>query len=476
MRGKKTILITICMVLFFGLWLAMKDSPEQGRVPTAMVKKGDLELAIKSSGRLEAVRSRSVIPNLPGDKGKIVWIIQDGTVVKPGDVLVRFDATHFEEEVRKLQSKLETQQSVLESYVQAAAWEESQAEREINSMEFETKVAAMDLEQLKNGDGPLEIAQRQEDLNEARRTFQETQGYTQDLTRLVEKGLVEEIELLQAQEDLQTAQLRLKVAEQKFKSFEEFVFPAKLNRSRAQLERSRLAFEEMKKAAGFRIGKARAKAEEARQHEAHFREQLKKAKRLLTDTVLIAPQKGLVVLVEKHVSGELRKPRVGDVAWQGQPIIHLPDLSEMTVKTQVREIDLHRVKLAQKVQVSVDAFPDLLLAGKIDHIGILAQRQLERQKKEKVFNLLIQLNGHDDRLRPGMNVRVEIVSDSKKEILLVPLSAVFGKGKGRWCYVQEGESWEKREIMVGLTGDMQAEIKEGLEDGEVVALIQPTGM
>jgi len=473
MSSKKTPLIVVCLALIFGLWLAMKGGPEQGKVPVAEVKMGDLELAIRSAGLLEAVRSRSISPRLPGDKGKIVWIIQDGSMVKPGDVLVRFDATHFEEEVRKLQSKLETQQSVLESYSQAAAWEESQAEREINSMEFEAKVAAMDLEQLQNGDGPLEIAQRREDLHEARRTFHETQGYAEDLTALVEKGMVEEIELVQAQEDLQAAQLKLEVSEQKFKSYKEFVYPAKLNRSRAKLERSRLALEEMKKAAGFRIGKARAKAEEARQHEAHFRQQLVKAKRLLADTIIKAPQKGLVVLVEKHVGGELRKPRVGDVAWQGPPIIHLPDLSEMTVKTQVREIDLHRVKLGQKVQVSVDAYPDLMLPGEVVQIGILAQRQLERKKKEKVFNLLIQLNSHDQRLRPGMNVRVEIVSDSIQDILLVPLSAVFGKGTTKWCYVAENDDWKKREVDVGLIGDMQAEIRNGLKQGEVVALIEP---
>ena len=77
--------------------------------------------------------------------------------------------------------------------------------------------------------------------------------------------------------------------------------------------------------------------------------------------------------------------------------------------------------------------------------------------------------------RPGMNARVEIVSDTRNDILLVPLSAVFGKGMQRWCYVNDGDTWEKRDVVTGLIGDMRAEIKEGLSEGEVVALITPAG-
>lgn len=476
MSSRRLAVIGMSITVAFFLWLFFHTSSSSVSVPAARVVRGDLEIFVKVNGRLEAARTTSISPNLPGDKGKIVWIIEDGVLVQPGDLLVRFDATHFEEEVRQLQANLETQQSVSRSYAQAASWEESQAEREIRSLEFEAQVAAMDHEQLKNGDGPLEIAQRREELNEARRTFHEANGYAEDLALLVEKGLVEGVELLQAREERDAAALQLEVAEQKFNSYEKVVFPSKLKRSQANLERSRLALDEMKKAAGFRIGQARAKAEEARQLEAQYGKQLEKAARLLAETSITAPQQGLVVLVEKPFGGELRKPRVGDVAWQGQPILHLPDLSEMIVATQVREIDLHRVKPAQKVQVSVDAFPDLRLAGFIAHIGILAQRQLERKNMEKVFSLLITLEEHDPRLRPGMNVRAEIISDRKENTLLVPLSAIFGKGNESWCYVQENEKWQRRQVKVGLSGNLQAEILEGLAEGQMVALIDPVSM
>ncbi len=455
------------------VWFAVRQSQSENEIPAAAARRGDLQVVINTLGRIEAARSRSIIQNLPGDKGKIVWIIDDGTVVKPGDLLVQFDKTPFEEMVRTLVSKLDTQQSVKEALVQAAAWEESQAEREIRSLEFDLQVARMDAEQLEKGDGPLEMAQRKDELNEAQRRYDETSGYVKDLEKLLQQGLIDETELRKAREELQATSLKLEVVDQKFESYSKYVFPAKLRMAQAKKGRCKLALEEMMKASGFRIGQAKAKAEEARRLENHYRTELKKARRLLADTAIIAPESGLAVLVERHFEGKVRKPRIGDVAWQGQPLMYLPDLSEMIIQSHVRELDLHKVHQDMPVEATFDAFPDLRLPGTIRRIGIIAQKREGRRGMDKVFSITVKLGAHDQRLRPGMNARVKIISATRNDVVTVPLTAVFGVTGQQWCYLRNGENWRKQTIRVGVIGHHEAEILDGLSDGQLVALVEP---
>ncbi len=57
---------------------------------------------------------------------------------------------------------------------------------------------------------------------------------------------------------------------------------------------------------------------------------------------------------------------------QNQPLLYLPDISAMIVKTQVREIDLHKLVKNQECKVQVDAYPDSVLEGQVAFIGALA--------------------------------------------------------------------------------------------------------
>ena len=91
----------------------------------------------------------------------------------------------------------------------------------------------------------------------------------------------------------------------------------------------------------------------------------------------------------------------------------------------------------------------------------------------KVFSMITSLEGQDNRLRPGMTSRVEARGDSRQNVLLVPLSAIFGNGDSRWCYVQENEAWRRSPVKVGLTGEQKVEIIEGLESGQMSALVEP---
>jgi len=121
---------------------------------------------------------------------------------------------------------------------------------------------------------------------------------------------------------------------------------------------------------------------------------------------LRAPSDGMV---------EYRKPRrrrpkvrVGDEIRQGRPIIGLPDLSEMKVKTTVNETDIGKIYLGQKVIVRLDAYPKVAFDAQIHSIGITSHEK-EEKSKIKVFDVELFLDKAAPILKPGMTVSCEIL-------------------------------------------------------------------
>jgi HlyD family secretion protein len=200
---------------------------------------------------------------------------------------------------------------------------------------------------------------------------------------------------------------------------------------------------------------------------------LKIAQAELERTVIRAPIPGIAVLPEAFRGGIKRKPRIGDNVWQNQPLVYLPDVSGMVVKTQIREIDLHKVGTGKKVMVFVDAYPDLRLSGDVQSIGVLAESRTESHTAEKYFQVVVSVREKDQRLRPGMTAQVKIECAKVDNVLSIPIHAVFNEQGRTYCYVDLQASYEKREISIGAQSENWAQVLTGLKEGERVALSQP---
>lgn len=78
-----------------------------GELPTATVTRGPFEVTLAIPGELKAVRSVSLsAPDLPGQT-KVTWVIDEGSRVQAGDVLVRFDETELKNTLEQAENDLE---------------------------------------------------------------------------------------------------------------------------------------------------------------------------------------------------------------------------------------------------------------------------------------------------------------------------------------------------------------------------------
>lgn len=382
------------------------------------------DITVNTIGTLDAERSHIVSSTIKGDKGKIVYIIDEGTFVKKGDVLVKFDSAFFESEMQRLTGELHSREAAFEARKQVLEWEKSQAQGAIRTAEF--------------------------DVNDAMQEYNRYMSYISDMENLGKKGFNYPNEIYQAK----------KKAEQLL----------------ARQQRFETAFEQIKKESVFKIAAAAAEVTKAKNEADTTQTALNDIRNQIGKSIVYAPFPGIVVHYESYRSNQKRKPRVGDVVWENQPLLYLPDISSMIVKTLVREVDLHKITKGQKASVQVDAYPKLALTGEVTSIGALASDSPEAAKGEKYFQVIVAILNNDSvNLRPGMTARVNLLTDAARNVLSVPVQAVFSDGANKYCYVGKGPNAKKVKVELGRQNEDYAEIVAGLKNGDTVSLIKPDG-
>ena len=274
-------------------------------------------------------------------------------------------------------------------------------------------------------------------------------------------GLVADVELARIGQEI--SQLTLEQADFKAE-IERKKIELDLEKAKLQLEQARQEVENRRKVQAGELSRL-----ELRVHQA--RTKLEQAEQTLQSLTITAPTPGIAIVRESHLTDE--KFQVNDQAFPGWALIGLPDLSRMKAEVEVNEVDIARVVEGQEAIVRLDAYPDTSFPGRVGEIAVLA-RNRNRDSNVKVFDVDVLLEGSDQRLMPGMTVKCEIVIDRLADTLSIPLAAIFLREGRPVVYVRNGSGFEAREVVTGTENDNFAIIAEGLEEGEEVALADPT--
>ena len=206
--------------------------------------------------------------------------------------------------------------------------------------------------------------------------------------------------------------------------------------------------------------------------------EVQQAERNLAALRLAAPSGGMATLLQNWraggFGGNAPEWKQGDRAWPGAGILELPDLSTIRITARIDESDRGRVRPGQPVSVRVDAVPDKELTGRVTEISPLAKMDFSGWPPTKNFDLAIQLDQADPRLRPGMSATARVAVDSLPDSILVPADAVFQKRGRSVVYRLRGAGFEEREIVISRRNNEQVAVSRGLTAGDRVARKDPT--
>lgn len=199
----------------------------------------------------------------------------------------------------------------------------------------------------------------------------------------------------------------------------------------------------------------------------------------IASMTLRAPTDGTVTLFPNWRAGGFFSDnppefRPGDRAWNGATIAELPDFSTLQVSTRIDEVDRGQIQLGQKATLRVDAIPDREFNVHIAQISALAKTDFSTWPPPRNFDVTLQLDGKDSRLRPGMSGSGRISVNRLPGSILVPPGALFSPSGTTVAYVLTGTKFVLRQVVAGLRNEEQVAIISGLAAGEKVALKDPT--
>jgi len=244
--------------------------------------------------------------------------------------------------------------------------------------------------------------------------------------------------------------------------------PATVQRLKLDLEKLNQNLEQNKENYKIKKMQSEAKMVEAGANLAQTQNQYDKLQDLEQEFRIIAPKPGMVTYIREW-GGQKRKTGSSISPWD-PGVATLPDLSEMESKTYINEVDIRKVKAGQKVNIGLDAFPDVKLSGTVSQVANVGE---DRENSEsKVFEIVITVNESDSTYRPGMTTSNEIVTSTLDSVVQIPLEAIFSEDEVTFVYVK-GVSIEKREVSIGARNDEFAVIDRGLKADVEVFLTEP---
>ena len=213
----------------------------------------------------------------------------------------------------------------------------------------------------------------------------------------------------------------------------------------------------------------------------------------LSYTRIVAPMDGVVVAIVTDEGQTLN-------ANQTTPtIIKLADLSTMTIQAQISEADVPRVQAGMEAWFTILGEPDkryratmrAIEPGPIDIATSSTQAAAGTSANAIYYNGLLDVPNPDGKLRISMTAQVSIVLQKIDNTLLLPSGAltrtrgVKGAPGGYTVRVIKGDAGEQkieeRAVKIGLNNRVQAQVLEGLQEGERVVVGQagaagaPTG-
>lgn len=438
---------------------------------TVPVNSGPFELRVVESARLDAGRSVTIASELPSNEAKVLWLVDEGSFVEPGEAVARFDPAPFADKAAQLERELAEARA---AQVQAEAelqLQLQQSEEQRNQLAHQVALAELHLRSLVDGDGPLRVTAAKAELAAARRELADARRERETQAQMIAEGLGSPGLLEQAEAAEREQASAVALAEQRLAALQSVQLPAEQREAELELARRRQQLDNDKTASQYIQARQYAQVERMGYTVANLEQSLAAARGLLEKTEVTAPVGGFVVYTVVSVGSERRKLQVGDSVWNRQGFMVIPDMTTVIAELQVREQDVGKLAVDQPVTLWPDAFADLELAGHVDFVGTLATGAAGRE--DNLFQVRVRLDTTDPRLRPGMRARASVLAGRFDAVLRVPVEAVFFDQGEAVCYVWSGGRAERRVVRVGPSDGQQVIVEAGLAAGDRVLLTDP---
>lgn len=285
-------------------------------------------------------------------------------------------------------------------------------------------------------------------------------------TDLLKKQLDTTITLANLRDDLLNLKFNMEEAEITLEQ-SKYEPPTTIRQAKITLDKTQRSYDQSLSNYDLKVRQARADIRDTELQLAKQQRKVSEMQDIIQNFIIKAPSDGMVIY-KREWNGAKRK--VGSEISPWDPVVAtLPDLSSMISKTYVNEIDVSKVRAGQEVRLSVDAFPEKTYTGVVLSVANIGEQLPNTDAK--VFEVITKVDGSDPILRPSMTTGNQIITQTFKDVIFIPLETVFATADSvPFVYTRNG--W-RQVVVLGESNENDVIVEQGLASGDRLYLSIP---
>ncbi len=478
-RQRKLWLLGGLLLLALLTWLMLGHGGEQleaNEMPTFPATQGPLTISIIEAGTIRP-REQIILKNEVEGQTVILFLIDEGTKVKKGELLVELDASGLIDQRVNQQIQVINAESNFVNARENLAVVTSQAEADIDQAALDLQFARQDLKQYQAGEYPKLEKEAQATITLAQETLANAKNTYDWSLKLFEEKYISEAELKKDELGWQKAGIDLELARDELNLLKNFTYKRRMTELQSAVKQAQMALERTRRKAAADVVQAEAKLKAT---EAEFNQQQDKFAKIeaqIIKTKIDAPMDGTVIYASSTKMswrGNSEPLDEGQSVREREELIYLPTTASYDAEVKVHESSLEKLRTDLPVRITLDALPNRVFQGRVSSIAPLPDAtSMFLNPDLKVYNTLIQIAGAGAELRNGMSCQAEIIVEQFADALYVPLQAVLRVAGEPTVYVARGDDFLPQTVEVGLDNNRMVQILAGLNAGDLVLLTPP---
>jgi len=445
------ILLVIGVALGTGyLFMQRQQAQAQGAeiLRSATIEKGLLEISVAASGNVAAAQRADLIFMVPGTVDQVR--VKVGDRVIQDQVLARLNTDDLERAVRQAEILLEQAQLTLDQAKQGP----SEGDLRVAQAAVNSTAQALDAARTAKD---LAISQKDSSLEQAIAQRDQAKALYEDLKARAEAGEVPQWLADQAYLQYQQAEAQVEALEGQSGELQ-------VKQAKTQWLSAYSAYVQAKEAlARLQAGASEIQLRQLELQVEQAQINLEQAQARLDQAVLKAPFAGVIAAVNL---------RTGSPAPTGMPAITVLDDSAYYISVTIDETDIGKVAPGQPVTVTLDAYPNVKLSGRVETVAPAATNiggivfYSVRVKLDPTTAVAV---------REGMTASVVIVTQTIPDAVLIPNWALRSEQvEGEpvlYTYIQKDGAVQRVDLKVGERSESYTQVLEGLQPGDTVVLL-----
>ena len=422
MKKSYIALILIILVAAAG-WFYYQNQQQQEVTEYITIEQTELIESLRASGIVKPHKTIQISSTIAENVELINF--DEGDQVEKGEVILEFDDDLAQAEYEQAQAQLESAEASLEQT--EASIEESKAQIDL----AQTK--------LKNAK-ELNDESLQEEINQAELEIQNAVSELERRQYLYENNATEKIKVEEQQHRVNVLRSKKRVLEQRLVELKK-TRNNRVEEAEEELKRAEVSYQAAQKQ--YFVAESNVSSAQAA---------LNRAEVNLNKYKVESPINGIILdkMVEE---GEYVQP--------GRTLVEV-GTQELQIEISPDEKELNLLSVGKTGYVSPEAYPNRRYEVEIFRISPSIDSD------RGTIDVYLKPTEENNRLIPNMSVSVEIISEKKEEVILVPRNYVLEDNSGQYVYIYENGTAVKQAIEIDQNYNGQVVVASGLESGDRV--------